>query len=297
MVVGIEAMEKKFPKGRPYIVANPQLLHLPVFAQGGPPGENPVNEEELISIKPDLIFATYLTHKAADRLQNKTGIPVFVLNYGELATFENKALFSSLMKAGKILGKEKRALEVIKYIKKVEKNIAKRVMGIPGKEKHAVYVGGLGHKGFHGIDSTMAKFPPFEMLKLKSPVDRVKMRGWIAIDREKLLEWDPDYIFIDEGGLPLIMQDYSRAPSFYRSLSAVRKGRVYGLLPFNFYTTNIEVALANAYFIGKVIYPDRFKDISPEKKADEIFEFFVGRAVYSAMKKDYGGYIRIKFPK
>ncbi|OQY57143.1 MAG: hypothetical protein B6245_17375 [Desulfobacteraceae bacterium 4572_88] len=32
----------------------------------------------------------------------------------------------------------------------------------------------------------------------------------------------------------------------------------------------------------------RFKDVDPEKKADEIYTFLVGKPVYDQMKKDYG---------
>jgi iron complex transport system substrate-binding protein len=41
--------------------------------------------------------------------------------------------------------------------------------------------------------------------------------------------------------------------------------------------------LANAYFIGKVLYPGRFKDIEPAVKADEIYEYLVGKAVFNKM--------------
>jgi iron complex transport system substrate-binding protein len=60
-------------------------------------------------------------------------------------------------------------------------------------------------------------------------------------------------------------------------LEAFKEGRVYGTLPYNYYHTNIAVALADAYYIGKVLYPDKFKDVDPEKKADEIFQVFLGK--------------------
>ncbi len=296
-VIGIEKIERDYPGGRPYIIANPQLIKLPVFAKGGPPGQNPINEEKLVLLNPDLIFATYINRGAADRLQAKLKISVVVLSYGELATFDDAALFKSLKIAGKILSRTKRAENIINYIKGLENDLNKRTRDIPENERPTAYIGGIGYKGSHGIDSTMAKFPTFIAINAKNPVDRIKLRGWVSIDREKLLKWDPDFIFLDEGGLKLTLKDVRRNPSFYRGLKAIREGRVYGLLPFNYYTTNIEIALANAYFAGKILYPERFKDISPEKKADEIFTFFVGKPVYREMKKDYGGYIKINLLK
>jgi iron complex transport system substrate-binding protein len=70
-------------------------------------------------------------------------------------------------------------------------------------------------------------------------------------------------------------------------LKAFRDKRVYTLLPFNFYTTNVETALADAYAIANILYPQSFSDIDPEKKADEIYAFMVGKPVYGEMKKDY----------
>ncbi len=293
-VVGIEEIEKKYPEGRPYILANPWLSELEVFGKGGPPGENPLNYEKIAVLRPQVIFATYMDREEADRLSSRLKVPVVVLSYGELATFENEALFRSLRLAGEILGKESRAENLISYINRVEKDLRRRTSSIPSSQKPRVYVGGLGHKGSHGIDSTMARFPVFKVLGLRSPVDSLKLKGWISVSREMILEWDPDFIFIDEGGLGIVLQDVRRNPGFYKALRAVREGRVYGLLPFNYYTTNIEVALSSAYYVGKVLFPDKFADINPEIKADEIFKFFVGKPVYQEMKKDYGGYRKIR---
>ena len=107
------------------------------------------------------------------------------------------------------------------------------------------------------------------------------------MDKEMLLKLNPDIIFIDCGGLLLVAEDYHKKPEYYRALRAFANRRVYTLLPFNWYATNIGTALADAYAIGKVLYPQRFKDIDPEKKADEIYTFLVGRPVYGEMKQEY----------
>lgn len=95
-------------------------------------------------------------------------------------------------------------------------------------------------------------------------------------------------IFLDGGGLSLILEDYHKKPTFYQAIRAFKTRRIYTLLPFNSYTTNIETALAGAFAIGKILYPDRFVDINPEKKVDEIYTFFVGSPVYETMKSTYG---------
>jgi len=42
---------------------------------------------------------------------------------------------------------------------------------------------------------------------------------------------------------------------------------------------------ADAYYVGKVLYPDRFKDIDPVKKANEIYKFLAGEELYDEMAK------------
>ncbi len=291
-VIGVEDIEKKYPEGRPYIIANPELKKLPTFAKGGPPGQNPLNEEEVLALSPQVIFAAYMDREFADRLQRKLKIPVIILSYGGLATFDNDKLFGSLLLAGEILGREERARKIVSYIKFLEEDLRKRTKNI--REKPKVYIGGLGYKGSHGIDSTMTNFPVFRVINAENLTDNLRINGWISVDREKLLQWDPDYIFIDEGGLKLVMNDMKKTPSFYRSLKAFRKGKVYGLFPFNYYTTNIEIALANAYFCGKILYPQKFLEIDPEEKANEIFKFFVGESVYEKLKEYYPGFAKIK---
>ncbi|TCO77376.1 hypothetical protein [Marinisporobacter balticus] len=51
--------------------------------------------------------------------------------------------------------------------------------------------------------------------------------------------------------------------------------------------------VADAYFIGKVLYPDKFEDIDPETKADEIYKFLRGKEVHAQMAKDFGGFSKV----
>ena len=74
-----------------------------------------------------------------------------------------------------------------------------------------------------------------------------------------------------------------------RSWALPRSGQTgYTGSPYKFYSTNYESVLADAYFIGKTLYPDRFSDIDPQQKADEITRFFVGKPVFSDLNSQYG---------
>jgi iron complex transport system substrate-binding protein len=115
------------------------------------------------------------------------------------------------------------------------------------------------------------------------------------IDKEKLLDWDPDIIIIDQGGYSDVMADYQKNTAFYESLSAVKNSKVFGQLPYNYYSTNIDTAIADCYFLGKTIYPDAFADVDPVQKADEIYQSFLGKGVYDQMAKDFNGFGPVSF--
>lgn len=292
-VVGIENMEKQWSTGRPYIMAHPELLGLPVIGQGGP--DSTPDPEMLLSVQPDVIFVAYLVDAAkADELQAKTGIPVVVLSYGQLGTFDREVL-DSIELIGEITGNRERAQEVVGFITGIQEDLKERTRNIPEEEKPSVYVGGLGMKGVHGIESTQGNYPPLAAVNARNVVDETGSRGSVMIDKEKLLEWDPDIIFIDEAGLSMVKEDYGKNPGFYASLRAFKNGAVYGFLPYNYYTTNVDTALADAYFMGKTVYPEAFQDVNPEIKADEIYRFLLGQDLYRRMAEDFGGFKKLDF--
>ncbi|WP_456370750.1 iron ABC transporter substrate-binding protein, partial [Geoglobus sp.] len=271
--------------GRPYRMAHPELAERPVIGRGGPyPSPN---YEKLAELKPDVVFVSAYP-EIAEEIQQKTGIPAVVVSYGKLGSFDDETLLDSLRLMGRILGKEERAEEVISFIESAVEDLSSRAE--KAGESPRVYVGGISYKGGHGIESTQCSFAPLTVLKARNVACEVNMSGAVFIDKEKLAEWDPDVIFIDLSNLELVKADYQKNPGFYRELKAFREGRVYGILPFNYYWTNVEIAIADAYYMGKVLYPEQFSDIDPVKKADEVFRFFVGRELYSELAGYYGGF-------
>jgi iron complex transport system substrate-binding protein len=290
-VVGVEDMEKMNPGGRPYWIAHHQeLSKLPRCGSGGPAGINKKPDlEAVLSVKPQVIFITYMDGTLADEVQRTLGIPVVVLSYGGLGTFD-EVVYDALHIAGEILNREKRAHEVVTYIESLRKDLRKRTRDMSEGERPDVYVGGIGYRGAHGIESTEQRYIPFEWVNALNVADRVKatIGSHVFMDKEALLKLNPDIIFIDGGGSHLVAEEYRKRPNYYNALRAFSNRRVYTLLPFNWYTTNIGTALADAYGVGKILYKEGFKDINPEQKTDEIYTDLVGKAVYKEMKRDYG---------
>lgn len=66
--------------------------------------------------------------------------------------------------------------------------------------------------------------------------------------------------------MSLVRDEYQTNPGFFDSLTAVREGNLYACVSFNNYSTNVGYALADAYYAGSVIYPERFDDVNIARK-------------------------------
>ena len=287
-VVGVERFEKSPPVGRAYLWANPELGKLPVIAPGGPAGINKEPDlESVLKINPRVIFIANMEPAKAEALQKKLNIPVVILSYGGFATFDD-VVFESLRLAGKVLGAEKRAEEVVAYIENARRDLLKRTEPFDEKKKPRVYIGGIGFRGIQGIESTDASYFPLDWVRAKNLAKGIAPRGHLFVEKEKILAWDPDLVFLDGGGLGNIRQDFQKKPEFYRNLKAFRNRKVHLLFPYNWYVTNIDTAIADGYAAGKILYPELFQDIDPPRKADEIYSFLLGKPIYGQLEKEIG---------
>ncbi|HHV39064.1 MAG TPA: iron ABC transporter substrate-binding protein [Tepidimicrobium sp.] len=285
-LAGIEQSDKERTMGTPYSIINSDIfMNLPTIGQGG--SKASIDPEQILMVKPDVIFSTHATDaKTADELQEKTGIPVVVLSYGVGDIFD-KNIYDSLILIGKVTGEGKRAEEVVNLLEGYHRDLTDRTRDILEEDKPSVYVGALGNKGPQGIESTRGDYTLLNILNAKNVVDETGSKGSLMIDKEQLLSWNPEYIFIDLDGYHIVEEDYKKNANFYDSLSAVKSDNVYVQLPYIRSRINLETAIADAYYMGTVLYPERFADIDPEEKADEIYVELLGSPFYNQMVEDY----------
>lgn len=291
LLAGVEEVEKQWsPVGRDYAMAfSNTFKDLPVIGPGGP--GKPPSPELILAVKPDLVImsSTYVQFYDPDKLQQEVGAPVIVVDYSPVTSSDLTAFYKALRLLGKALNRVDRAEELISYVQSILNDLRRRVDGV-NTSAVKVFVGAVSYRGAQPFTATQSPYPPLWWLSTKSVADAVaKSSGFINLDFEYLLAEQPDLIFIDENNLNTVLQDFSKSPQKYCSLKAFKEGRVYGLLPFNYYHSNVAVALADAYYIGKVLYPERFSDVDPIAKADEIFKMFVGKPIYQGFID--GGYV------
>lgn len=233
-----------------------------------------------------IVLSAYLD--GADALQEKTGIPVVVVP-GSDTTLDDKA-YETIRMLGELLGREKKAAELTAYLKGVAEDLESRTANIPDSEKPSVYVCGVSFKGSHGFEGTEAYYGPFELIHAKNLANETSDTNTaFSIDPEQVLSWDPEIIFVDYNGLSLIREDYQNQPDFYNALSAVQNGRVYAQISFRHCASNLETALADAYYAATVMYPEQFADVDSAAKADEIFNELLGKPVYNELAE--AGYV------
>ena len=279
LVIGVEDYEVKPGMDRLYNYVNfGKFQNLPVIGTNGVP-----YTEEIINLAPDVIVMSKSASVEADDLQAKTGTPVVVIP-GSDTTLDQNA-YDTIRILGELYGREDRAVELTDYLQTLQKDLQARTKDIPDSEKPTVYVGGVSFKGHHGFEGTEAGYGPFTLIGARNLADTTGQSGAFNIDPEQVLRWDPDIIFLDFNGRDLINEDYAKNPDYYNALTAVQEGRVYSQISFRSSASNLETALADAYYAACVMYPERFADVDPEAKAGEIFEKLLGVDPYGDLKE------------
>ena len=279
LVVGVEDHEVKPGMSRLYNYVNFSLFKdLPIIGTNGQP-----YTEEIINLAPDVIVMSKSASADADDLQNKTGTPVVVVPGSDTTLDENA--YETIRILGELYGMETRAAELTGYLQGLQQDLDNRTKDIPENEKPSVYVGGVSFKGNHGFEGTEAGYGPFQLIHARNLADATGQNGAFNIDLEQVLSWDPDILFLDFNGMDLINEDYAKNPDYYHSLTAVQEGNVYSQISFRSYASNLDTALADAYYAACMIFPKQFSDIDPEQKAGEIFEMLLGANPYDDLKE------------
>ena len=284
-VVGVETLETQNQKRpyRPYVLANQELTDVTAIGSRKSP-----DTERILQQEPDVVFWAWAKEKKADDLQSQLGIPVVVVTPGDLNPGLREQFYETLRLTGKVLGNESRAEQLVTYTKDALADLDSRT---PSEDVPTTYIGYLG-RGKHGLTYTQPLYPPFDAVgadNVASVVteDLKKKKGAArtTIDPEQLIEWDPEYLFVDLG-----TETYGDLENEeYQSITAIENGDIYGVPPTRDYSINFGTVLANAYYVGSVLLPEAYGDVDPKAKADAIYEEFVGAPVYEAVAEAYGG--------
>ena len=256
---------------RPYFIANKDAYKsLPSCGVGGPQAQQ-AEPEKILSCNPDIVISEYEDVDKANALQTQLGVPVVTLKYGSQGVFDDKVK-GSIELLGKIFNKEEKARTLNAFIDSEKASISSRVKDISESEKKSTYICGLGNWGTTNHLMTTKNYAPFNVANIKNAIVDIEGNGIQAIEKEKFesIGNNIDIMIIDAAAVKNIKPLYTETPSMFTSVKAWNEGEVYLQMAYNAYYTNIEIALANAWYNAKVVYPSKFQDIDMNAKLNQI---------------------------
>lgn len=285
-IVGCNDLEKEGNYGMPYAYVNKDHFANCTSISSGGSGDT-LYEEALVMLDCDLIFYFGADADTLNDLQNKMAVPVVGLY---ASSFDSADFFQTLRIVGEVMGTGEHVENVISSIESWLTDLNDRTKDIPEEEKPTVYTGALGFRGPHGFEGTSANFAPFVAVNAKNVADETGEKGTFLVDLEQVSVWDPDYIFLNPSSMYLVNEDYKVNAGFYEDLSAVQEGKLYTMVSYNYNWSNMEIAIADAYFVGTVIYPEAFADVDFSEKAEEIFNIMLGCDYLSVLEENGCGF-------
>jgi iron complex transport system substrate-binding protein len=173
-----------------------------------------INLEKVISLQPDLVLITSLTHpKTKQKLKN---LGIKVVDFPEAKSFDE--ICEQFLVLAKIVGKEKKAKELLNHAKARVDSIKKRVEGLP-KPKVFIQVGAKPLVTVTG-DSFVNDF--IEFAGGQNLARNLKSARY---SKEMVIKNNPDVIIITTMGIS--GEEEKRMWQRYKSLKAVREDRIY----------------------------------------------------------------------
>lgn len=289
-VVGVE--DSQTAQRSPYRLANPDLRELPVVGAAGPNAAG--NSEQLLSVDPDVIVYYGDTSRASS-LENQTETPVVVLNVVDFVdTASRETMYETWRLLGRILAKRDRAEQLISSVEETIRDLHERTAEIPADRRARAYAGAINYKGAHGIETTRNPFPGFQFVNVRNVAAAVETdAASVQVSTEKLLRWDPPTMFVSAANLDRVREDI-RSSTALKRIDAVANGELYSILPHASYHSNYGSILANAYFIGHTLYPDRFEDVALESRVEAVFENMLGRPLYDELMGVYDAFRKLR---
>jgi iron complex transport system substrate-binding protein len=252
---------KAYPSYYPLPDAAPELKDIPNVGMYNDP-----NLEVIVSLKPDVIFTRGYIADLPDKMQENTCIPVVCICTSPL----DADIGVAYRVAGKILGEEERAKELIAYANEKIREVTEVSSEIPDSERPKVYY------VFGG-----------SITRTTSGTDRLDMAGGInvakdlpglgpTVSKDQIILWNPDIILII-GAIPphsVSIEDVLSDPDL-QTVNAVKNHRVY-YMHYSPMTLDPAISITVGYYLAKLFHPDKFEDLDVEEESNEIFERFYG---------------------
>lgn len=254
---------------------SPAYLKLP-FSDG--------SSEEIVKLHPDVIISYFsITPQSidqADRLSQRTGVPIFMVD------MEMKRYPEAFAAMGELLGRQEQAAKMTRYLEKWLLPVFAKAARIPASQRKRVYYA-EGNRGLNTDPSGSFHSQIIDLVGATNvaQVNRLSGKGMSAVSMEQVLQWNPDELIVWTGMGPS-MNTYRAitGDSLWQRVPAVREGRIHQIpfLPFGWFDrppgTN---RILGALWLAELLYPDVYH-IDLEAAAREYFTIFFHRDLTDA---------------
>jgi iron complex transport system substrate-binding protein len=235
--------------------------------------ENNVNLETVVSLKPDIIFASPFERQIVDAIQRKTRIPVVALaSLGDVAK-----LAEELKLVGRILGRERRAGELAAYFTDALGIVRERLKTTERGVAPRVYMAFWG-----SLTRTPIHYDPVDIAGGLNLAEKIMpdVLGSVGtmVKVEQIILWDPDVILVHGNYLPkertVTVEGILKDPKL-ASLKAVKSNKVFYTFGFWNWWDMAEVLLETEY-LAHLFHPARFPDFDLAGRGAAIYKKFYG---------------------
>ena len=262
-----------YPRKEYVDLACPELLKCPAVGSGY--GQE--NLEVIVSLKPDVI----ITRSNVDTIQENTGIPVVCDSYG--LTYEE--MFEPIELIGTLLDKEEEAEELISLCEEKIDKVREVTSQIPEEEKPKVYLSTRAHTRLPSMGGFTRTLTTYEPLDVAGGINVAKDCGpsgkkyILDVSKEQIIAWNPDIILLTRHSLneeAVFPVEAILADPDLQTVNAVKNESVYYVMNIYFSGVPQTKNIANALYLAKIFYPNKFEYLDLEKEGNEIFEAFYG---------------------
>lgn len=260
-IIGIDVKVQKNSDNLYGCIVHPELKNLPIVGSVKEP-----NFEKIIELDPDLIIIKS-SGDAADNIQTKTGIPVISMKTLNGLDYH---LYELL---GQVLGKEEKSKELITIMQSDVVELTEKLSSIPEEERKKAFCSIFtSNKEFGNTFKDMISMRLGGGINVAETVNDVNSWGLATVSKEQILEWDPDYLFVEKP-----MTDSSatledvKADPILQLLDCVNSSDLYYTYEYYSIPKDFTRIIAEAYYFANIFYPNLIDDDYAKGKIENLF--------------------------
>lgn len=251
----------------------PELLDATNTVQG----QSDINVEEIMKLKPDVIFYNAKNQDRYEKL-SKTGVPCigFVTMGADTPADPINRYGEWLKLLEDVFGEKGKMEDFLKAGDDIVKDVEERIAKVPDEKRPS---GMILWKYQEGTPIVAGKgtFGDFWLKRLKVKNVAEEAKGYAKVNVEQIYSWNPDVFYLDGPGLLNIKTEdvYNNSVEGFdfSNLESVKDKRVYNskLGMWNWLTPNPDAPLVLAWLASET-YPEAFKDYDLKKVIKDYYQ-------------------------